>query len=938
MWAAEIVSAGELVRTIGVPLRVADIAPTDTTFISEGCGTWSRDPDSIVTPGQPFGDGTYVVGLDVEPGRYRVAAPSAACHWIRLADFRAVSDYYGENLRSIGRGWGPVIGRDTIAIVDIEPGDAGFHSEGCGTWTGDLTSIVTPGQPFGDGGYIVGDEIAPGRYRAREPSAECHWVRLADFSGVYGSTSNRFIPRRSGPTSIADIAPGDAGFHSEGCGTWTDDLTPIVAPGEPFADGTYLVGVDIAPGRYRTTTSTEDCGWHRLYDFAGIYRPYEGLYTISSDRIEIVDIAPTDTGFTTSGCGTWTADLTPVVTPGQPFADGTYLVGPEIAPGRYYASAPTASCYWIRLGSFDGDSHYGYDWSDDLIASASSTIVDILATDLGFRSSGCGGWSTSTARGAEPERSFNDGTYLVGVHIAAGRYYATAPSDRCNWDRLDTFEGSRDWSDLGIGGRYEWASPTKLAVVDIKPSDAGFRSRGCGEWTQTFEPRVTPGEPPGDGFFLVGSEVAPGRYRALSPTTCSFERRSAFSGEYLEGTRYIDEGRAGETYASPDGSLAIVDIEPTDAGFRSTGCAWTADLTPLSRPGRQFGSGTRVVGPDIAPGRYRAAPSDGDRCSWWRLSKFGGLYGNDSGVVGRWWVRGQSDIVDIAPGDAGFHSSGCRYWTPDLSPVLAPGEPFTGGTYLVGTDLPPGRYRAASADPESSCYWARLSGFGGTEGEIIASSEFRGASFIVEIAPSDAGFSTDPDCGAWEPDSGAPRRSPGPPLADGVYYVGTEIAPGRYRAISPHGEAWCEWWRLSGFGGTPGEVIGSYALEDMLARSFIVDVAEPDAGFASTGCGTWTNNLRPIISPGDPFGTGSWLVGPEVAPGRYRNTPGETHPKGIVFDAECEWRRVSGFGGSAAETIESGGTEPGGVTTVEIAAADAGFVSRGCGTWTPVPR
>ena len=189
----------------------------------------------------------------------------------------------------------------------------------------------------------------------------------------------------------------------------------------------------------------------------------------------------------------------------------------------------------------------------------------------------------------------------------------------------------------------------------------------------------------------------------------------------------------------------------------------------------------------------------------------------------------------------------------------------------------------------------------------------------------------------WWPETGPPVRSVSESLGAGVYYVGTEIAPGRYRATSPSGEAACRWWRLDGFSGTPDDVLGSYELGRIFAYSFIVDIAATDVGFASTHCGIWTTDLTPIISPGDPFRSGSWLVGPEVAPGRYRNTPGDTGIKGIEFEDECEWQRVSGFTGAEAETIEAGSAEPGTVTTVDVAATDAGFVSRGCGTWTLVP-
>ena len=81
-------------------------------------------------------------------------------------------------------------------------------------------------------------------------------------------------------------------------------------------------------------------------------------------------------------------------------------------------------------------------------------------------------------------------------------------------------------------------------------------------------------------------------------------------------------------------------------------------------------------------------------------------------------------------------------------------------------------------------------------------------------------------------------RSVSEPLGEGVYYVGTEIAPGRYRVAFPHpaGPGSCRWWRLSGFGGTPEEVLGSYELGLIFARSFIVDIAPTDAGFVSTHC------------------------------------------------------------------------------------------------------
>lgn len=395
---------GDDVPLLMLPLTVVDIDPADERFISQGCGSWSEDLASVAEPGEPFGDGTFIVGLDIAPGRYRATAPSDSCFWLRLADFRIFGGKHGlPDFRTTVGGWWPtVLGGDTSTIVDIEPSDIGFYSSGCGTWSDDLTPIVAPGESFPDGTYFVGDEVAPGRYRTIAPSDSCYWARLNDFLGEYGHTHQGFVSRRSGPTSVVDIAPEDAGFWSVGCGTWTGDLPPVATPGHAFPDGTYIVGVDIAPTRYRATGTTEECLWYRLYDFGGIGGAYEGAYAISIGWLPVVDIEASDAGFLSRGCGTWSDELTSTVTPGEPFGDGLYLVDIDIEPGRYRAHAPSRSCDWWRLRGFHGDGEYAHGplrAKPDIIAygRADSATVDIQPTDAGFWTYGCGVWSRVTS-------------------------------------------------------------------------------------------------------------------------------------------------------------------------------------------------------------------------------------------------------------------------------------------------------------------------------------------------------------------------------------------------------------------------------------------------------------------------------------------------------------------------------------------------------------
>lgn len=70
---------------------------------------------------------------------------------------------------------------------------------------------------------------------------------------------------------------------------------------------------------------------------------------------------------------------------------------------------------------------------------------------------------------------------------------------------------------------------------------------------------------------------------------------------------------------------------------------------------------------------------------------------------------------------------------------------FGDGTYRVGSDIDPGTYRAPGGN---SCYWERLSGFGGDLNDIIT-NEVAVKNPVVTIEASDAGFSTD-GCGTWE--------------------------------------------------------------------------------------------------------------------------------------------------------------------------------------------
>lgn len=94
--------------------------------------------------------------------------------------------------------------------------------------------------------------------------------------------------------------------------TTTMVLPPLAVP-KPlltqFADGKYEVGTDIAAGQYKTAGpeagAVKKCYWARLKDFTGAVTSVNAMQYGQSGP-DVVVIEPTDKGFETRACGTWT--------------------------------------------------------------------------------------------------------------------------------------------------------------------------------------------------------------------------------------------------------------------------------------------------------------------------------------------------------------------------------------------------------------------------------------------------------------------------------------------------------------------------------------------------------------------------------------------------------------------------------------------------------
>ncbi len=236
----------------------------------------------------------------------------------------------------------------------------------------------------------------------------------------------------------------------------------------------------------------------------------------------------------------------------------------------------------------------------------------------------------------------------------------------------------------------------------------------------------------GNGTFRVGKDIRSGTYRTrVASSGCYYARLRGFSGT-------LNDIIANDFTNTP----AIVTIAASDKGFQTIDCStWTKDLSAITKNKTTFRDGEYIVGTDIKSGTYRTRVASSG-CYYARLS---GFSATDNDIIANDFVSG-SAIVTIAASDKGFQTIDCGIWTNNLSAITKNKTTFSDGEYIVGTDIKPGTYRTPGTS--SGCYYARLSGFSGTDNDIIA-NDFVNGPAIVTIAGKDKGFQA-ANCGTWK--------------------------------------------------------------------------------------------------------------------------------------------------------------------------------------------
>lgn len=198
---------------------VADAEPSTTASATTSPSTATATSDSEpkndaseVAEPEPkaaaasFGNGTFIVGTDIQPGTYRTRTASYGYYYVRLSGF---SGAFGEIIANANT--------NAPAIITISASDKGFESTRCGTWTQDLSAITSSQTSFGDGMYIVGTDIQPGTYRSSGTEG-CYYARLRGFTGSFGDIVSN---NNTDTSAIVTIASSDEGFIATRCGTWT---------------------------------------------------------------------------------------------------------------------------------------------------------------------------------------------------------------------------------------------------------------------------------------------------------------------------------------------------------------------------------------------------------------------------------------------------------------------------------------------------------------------------------------------------------------------------------------------------------------------------------------------------------------------------------------------------------------------------------------------
>ncbi|NLT29982.1 MAG: hypothetical protein GXX86_05925 [Propionibacterium sp.] len=315
---------------------------------------------------------------------------------------------------------------------------------------------------------------------------------------------------------------------------------------------------------------------------------------------------------------------------------------------------------------------------------------------------------------------------------------------------------SQPFPDQQSGGPQYSAQPGGPGMYSGQPGDTGTYSG------QPTGPGMYSGQQPGGpGMQYPGQ---PGEYQGgeapakKKPMVAIIAVVAAIVliGGIVAGVLLLGDDDEPTTGTTP--APTVTDPEPTDVPDPASAEPEPAPTTEPAEPTDpetsappegptgegSIGEGVHEVGTDVQPGTYRSSEDAEatDYCYWARLSalddEFESIIANGSRAPA---------IVTIAESDVGFEVNGCGEFVPVAETYPdAPATSFGEGVYEVGKHIEPGTYKAAGAEDMSTCYWARLSGFGGVGIDDVIDNDMGNDTVVIE--EGDVGFENG-RCGTW---------------------------------------------------------------------------------------------------------------------------------------------------------------------------------------------
>lgn len=150
----------------------------------------------------------------------------------------------------------------------------------------------------------------------------------------------------------------------------------------PKGNGFFQVGVNILPGKWRSTGTGNGCYWARLDANQGLINNHFGFAGGT------VNVSSTDYEVEFDDCGMWeyVENEIPLLQPdaSSPKGNGFFTVGVEIVPGQWRSTGTGDGCYWARLDHQQEilDNHFG---------NAGGTVT-IFQSDYEIQFDDCGTW------------------------------------------------------------------------------------------------------------------------------------------------------------------------------------------------------------------------------------------------------------------------------------------------------------------------------------------------------------------------------------------------------------------------------------------------------------------------------------------------------------------------------------------------------------------